>query len=181
MPQSVDDLSRVLQQLLERAESTYATRDHRVWEVWDQAVGPQVASRSRPVSLRAGRLTVAVANAAWMQQLSFIRDSLRDAVNRALGEPLVRDVRLRMAEAEAPPPPPRRPQGPPPWLGQDVPEEVIAAVDREVREIRDPEVREAVRQTRLRAEQMRRFREGREAARPRQSSGRRGRGGRGGS
>jgi predicted nucleic acid-binding Zn ribbon protein len=116
MPKSVDDLSRVLQQVLQRAEGAYPDQAHRVWEVWDQAVGPEVAERCRPLSLRSGRLTVAVTNAAWMQQLSFVRDSLRDAVNRALGVTVVKEVRLRMAEADPPPPPPRRPPAPPPWL-----------------------------------------------------------------
>lgn len=181
MSKSVDDLSRVLHQVLRKAEGTYPDQAHRVWEVWDQAVGCEVAERSSPLSLRSGRLTVAVTNAAWMQQLSFLRESIRDAVNRALEGDVVREVRLRMAEVEPPPPPARRPPGPPPWLAEDLPREVTEVVDRDVATIQDPEVREAVRQTRLRAEQIRRFRGDRAGGTPPQSSGRRGRGGRGGS
>ncbi|MEW6487860.1 MAG: DUF721 domain-containing protein [Thermodesulfobacteriota bacterium] len=181
MPKSADDLPRVLQRVLRQAEASYPDRSHRIWEVWDTAVGPDVAARSRPLSLRSGRLTVAVESPAWMQQLSFLRETMRDAVNRALGEDLVREVRLRIAEAEPPAPPPRDPARPPPWLAREVPAEVAAAVDREVASIRDPELREAVRQTRLRAEQMRRFREDPGDAPPRASSARPKRGGRAGS
>lgn len=181
MAKSLDDLSRVLQDVLRRAESSYPDRSHRVWEVWDAAVGPDVAARSRPLSLRSGRLTVAVESPAWMQQLSFLREAMRDAVNRAIGETLVREVRLRIAEAEPPPPPPRPAPGPPPWLSQDLPSTVSEAVDREVAVIRDPQLREAVRQTRLRAEQARRFREDPAAAPPPGSSRGRQRGGTAGS
>lgn len=179
MSQSPDDLSRVLQRVMRQAEASYPDRSHRIWEVWDAAVGPEVAARSRPVSLRSGRLSVAVESPAWMQQLSFLRETVRDAVNRALGEDLVREVRLRIAEAE--PPPPRNPAGPPPWLHREVPPDVAEAVDREVACIRDPTLREAVRQTRLRAEQLRRFREAPEGAPPRARSARPRRAGPGGS
>jgi hypothetical protein len=181
MTKSPADLTRVLQRVLRQAEASYPDRSHRIWEVWAAAVGPEVAARSRPLSVRAGRLTVAVESPAWMQQLSFLRETLRDAVNRALGENLVREVRLRIAEAEPAAAPPRRSPEPPPWLGREVPAEVAEVVDREVACIRDPELREAVRQTRLRAEQARRFREDPGDAAPPASSPRRRRGGRVGS
>ncbi len=180
MAKSVDDLPHLLHQVLRRAEAGYPDQSHRVWDVWARAVGPEVAERSQPLSVRAGRLTVAVANAAWMQQLSFLRESIRDAVNAALGVALVKEVRLRIAETEAPRPAVHQPSGPPPWLSQELPAGVVRAVEREVEAIQDPEVREAVRQIRLRAEQVRVFREDRAAAPPPESSGPRRRGGRGG-
>ncbi|MBE0618780.1 MAG: DUF721 domain-containing protein [Proteobacteria bacterium] len=179
MTKSLDDLPRLLHQVLCQAEASYPDQAHRVWDVWERAVGPGVAERSRPLSLRSGRLSVAVANAAWMQQLSFLRESIRDAVNNALGEQLVKEVRLRIAEAEAPKPPTHRASGPPPWLSQPLSPEVVRAVAEEVEAIRDPEIREAVRQIRVRAEQVRRFREGPATAPPLGSSARRQRGGRG--
>jgi len=180
MTKSVEELPQLLQGALRRAEASYRDRAHLVWDVWSAAVGPELARRSRPQSLRAGRLTVAVANASWMQQLSFLRESIRDAVNRALGEPLVREVRLRMAETEAPRPV-HRPAAPPPWLDQPVDEQARARVEAEVAAIRDPELREVVRQVRIRAEQVRLFREAPAAGPPRRSSGTRRRGGKEGS
>src|SRR5262249_56053386 len=49
-----------------------------------------------------GVLYVRVANAAWMQELSFLRDALVDKANRVVGEggdggpPLIRSVRLHV-------------------------------------------------------------------------------------
>jgi len=170
MDRSPEDLPQLLHKLLRRAEASYRDRSHLVWEVWEAAVGPELARRSRPHSLRAGRLIVAVASAAWMQQLSFLRESIRDNVNRALGQPLVREVRLRMAETEAPRPV-HQPSAPPPWLDQQVDKRTRDAVDREVAAIADPELREAVRQTRIRAEQVRLYREPPTAPPPQPSSG----------
>lgn len=169
------ELPQLLHQILRRAEASYRDRAHLVWEVWENAVGAELAHRSRPQSLRAGRLTVAVANAAWMQQLSFLRESIRDNVNRALGQPLVREVRLRLAETAAPRPP-HQPSAPPPWLTQPVDAHTREVIEREVAAIADPELREAVRQTRIRAEQVRLYRGSPTAPPPRASNGRRDRG-----
>jgi hypothetical protein len=178
MSDRASDLSHLLQTVLRRAEASYPDRAHRVWEVWEEAVGPELAKRSAPLSLRRGRLVVAVTTAPWMQQLSFLRETIRDSLNRALGHDLVREVRFRLATPE-PAPPPRAPAPPPPWLDQPLDPAALAAIDEEVSVISDLEVRRVVREARCRAEQVRRFREGREATPPRGSSGRRGRGGRG--
>jgi hypothetical protein len=147
----------LVHEILGRAEASYSDRAHLVWEVWERALGPDLARRSYPVELRRGRLLVAGPNAAWVQQLSFLREQIRQAVNRALGEELVREVRLRVAEID--PPKPRPPAAPPAWLDEPVGAPVLAAIADEVATIADPELREAIRQVRLRAEQVSRYRE----------------------
>lgn len=166
---NTDDLSGPLSTLLRRAEASYPDRAHKVWEVWEESVGPDVAKRSYPLSFRRGRLVVAVSAAAWMQELSFLRELIRDSLNRALGADLVTDIRLRVAEAE-PPPAPRTPAPPPPWLSETLPGESLEKIERELSTIRDPELRDAIRQVRVRAEQVRRFREDRAEAPPPPSS-----------
>ena len=144
-------------------------RSHRVWEVWEEAVGPDVAKRSSPLALRHGRLVVAVTTAPWVQQLSFLRETIRDSLNRAIGQDLVRDVRFRLAER--PPAPRVRTRAPPPaWLDEPLEPAFLANLEEDVSIIHDPEVRRAVRQARRRAEQVRRFRERQGVAQPLGSS-----------
>ncbi|MBI5015651.1 MAG: DUF721 domain-containing protein [Deltaproteobacteria bacterium] len=165
------DLPALLRELLRRAEASYPDRSHRLWEVWEEAVGADVAQRAYPLELRRGRLTLAVATAPWMQQLSLLREQLREAVNRALGTELVRDVRFRLCPPE-PPPPPRSAATPPAWLGEPLDPEVHAEIDAELAPIGDPALRASLRQVRVRAEQARRYRQRREAAEPPPSTGR---------
>ena len=79
-------------------------REGRIWLLWDRVVGAQIASRARPARFSAGVLTVAVASAPWMQQLTFLKRGLLERLNAALGEPLVTDIYLRAANPDTPPP-----------------------------------------------------------------------------
>jgi hypothetical protein len=75
-------------------------KEGSIWQVWDCAVGKQIASRARPVSFRAGTLTVAVSSAPWMQQLTFLKKGIMEKLNGLLGEELVLDIYLKAGKAE---------------------------------------------------------------------------------
>ncbi|GAB4255833.1 MAG: DUF721 domain-containing protein [Deferrisomatales bacterium] len=169
-PSRPSGLAEPLRKLLRRVEAGYPDRAHRIWEVWETAVGPDIAKRSCPTSFQGGRLLVSVSTAPWLQQLSFLRETIRDAVNGALGAPLVTEVRLRLG-AVAPPPAPRSAPAPPSWLAEPLPQEVLRRIERELEPVADPQLRETLRQVRVRAEQVRRFREDRASAPPPESSG----------
>ena len=70
-------------------------KDLVIWESWDQAVGPAIAARTRPLRLVGGVLTVVVASGPWMQQLSFMKTELRDRINTTLGDDRVREIVLK--------------------------------------------------------------------------------------
>jgi predicted nucleic acid-binding Zn ribbon protein len=178
VPQQMSGIRTLIQTLLRRAEASYPNQAHRVWEVWEEAVGPDVAKRSSPLSLRRGSLLVGVVNAPWMQQLSFLRETIRDSVNRRLEQDLVREVRFRLAEIE-PGSGIRKAPAPPPWLDHRLDARTLASIEDEVSTIGDPELRDAVRQARIRVEQFREFTDGREGAPPPGSGRTRFSGGRG--
>lgn len=151
----------MLGDLVSSVEASYPDRAHLVWDVWEGAVGHELARRCQPLELRRGRLTVAACNPAWMQQLSFLRGRIQEALNLALGQELVREIRFRVAEV--PPPAAPVPSRIPAWLSEPVEDLVRAAIDAEVAAIADPTLRETVRQVRVRAEQVRRHRQRQEA------------------
>lgn len=61
---------------------------------WADAVGPEIARRSRAISYRDGRLTVEVAGSVWMHHLAALKPHLLAAVNRITGaqDPVIRDI-----------------------------------------------------------------------------------------
>lgn len=67
-----------------------------VWPAWEQAVGPQVARRARPVAMRDGVLYVNVAHPVWLQELTPMRDALLHRVQKLAGATIVRELRLRV-------------------------------------------------------------------------------------
>lgn len=73
-----------------------------MWKRWPELVGPSVSAVSEPVSLRNGTLYIWVKNAAWMQQLVFARDQIKNTLNQKLGENVVQAVQLTLDRRSVP-------------------------------------------------------------------------------
>jgi hypothetical protein len=72
-------------------------------DVWNKAVGPQIASQSRPEHVRREILLVKVANSVWMQQLHFLKEEIIGKVNTVLGKTSVKDIRFAIGQLPASP------------------------------------------------------------------------------
>jgi predicted nucleic acid-binding Zn ribbon protein len=73
-------------------------REAKIWQVWAETVGPQIASKAEPLAIRDGVLTIRVASSPWLQQLSFMKPDLMEHLNRAVGEPLVTDLFFKVGK-----------------------------------------------------------------------------------
>lgn len=67
----------------------------KIWQIWDRAVGSQLASKAKPTRFNSGLLTVAVSSAPWMQQLNFMKRDIAQRLNQMLGKELVREIYLK--------------------------------------------------------------------------------------
>ena len=114
-------------------------REAAIWQVWDAAVGEQVARRARPVAIRDGLLTVTVSNAPWMQQLTFLKKKIIDSVNERLGEDLVRDILLKAGRQEEP----AQPEVPWQQRTRTLSAEERRQIEDEATAVTDPELRAA--------------------------------------
>jgi predicted nucleic acid-binding Zn ribbon protein len=77
-----------------------------LWTFWEREVGEAIATRAQPASFRAGVLAVRVSSAAWMQELQFMKEEIRERLNARLGEDLVRDIYFVSGPATEPRPAP---------------------------------------------------------------------------
>ncbi len=64
---------------------------------WEQAVGSAIAERARPVSERAGVLTVACESSVWAQELDLMSAAILERLNERLRDSRI--VRLRCVAA----------------------------------------------------------------------------------
>ena len=62
---------------------------------WEEIVGTAIARQAQPGGIRNGVLWIAVSDAAWRQELSLMRTELAAKINAALGEEIVKEIRLR--------------------------------------------------------------------------------------
>jgi hypothetical protein len=123
--------------------------------LWPRIVGSAVAKIASPAQFRSGTLFIDVADSVWMQELKFQEGELIQRLNEALGEALVR--RLFFQLARVPPPDLDSPTetttaspAPPPLDSQQE-----LAIEREVAGVRDPQLREVLKDFRRRLLQAR--------------------------
>jgi len=61
---------------------------------WDHVVGPMVARHTVTVRLVRGRLSVKVDSAPLRQELTYMREALKEVLNRRAGRPVVQEIVL---------------------------------------------------------------------------------------
>jgi predicted nucleic acid-binding Zn ribbon protein len=122
-----------LRQVVQRIDPDRRLAAYRLWTFWADEVGPAVAARAEPAAYRDGVLSVRVHGAAWMQELQFMKEELRQRLNQRLGAALIRDIYFVSGPAPRPAPKPR-PKAPPPRAVEppvelpDVSDPALAAV-----------------------------------------------------
>jgi predicted nucleic acid-binding Zn ribbon protein len=123
--------------------------------LWPQLVGPTVAKIASPAQFRSGTLFIDVADNVWMQELKFQEGTLIGRLNDALGEPLVRRLFWQLARTLPPQPGPlsEAKTAPPAGIPLDPQQEL--ALEREVAGVRDPQLREVLKDFRRRLLQAR--------------------------
>ncbi len=68
----------------------------RLKEGWPDIVGPAIASHTAPQAIRYHTMTLHVDGAAWLHELSFLKEEIRKKINRQLGNNVVRSLRLKI-------------------------------------------------------------------------------------
>ncbi len=72
----------------------------RVWDIWGEVVGPQIAGKTRPEALRNGVLVVSVTSSVWMQELSFMKQKILDRINQRLASGTIREIRFKLGDIQ---------------------------------------------------------------------------------
>ena len=62
--------------------------------VWEEVVGEKIVKVTSPVSIKKGILKVKVKNPTWRNELSYCKEEIRRKLNKAVGEPVVADIRF---------------------------------------------------------------------------------------
>ncbi len=101
-------LSELLDPALKGAGLEATSTIWRIAESWPEIVGPRIATRAAPVRVRGDELVLAAPDAVWRQELTMLGPDIADRVNRNLGKPLIRRIRLISGDTRDPESPRRR-------------------------------------------------------------------------
>lgn len=94
--ESFTSLKDILSNLLNDSSLPFNPDDARIWEVWDEAVGPAIAEHARPSYVKKGRLRVDVSDPIWLQELEFVRETIKEKLNEELGRKAVKRIDFRL-------------------------------------------------------------------------------------
>ncbi len=151
-------IGEILQKFLKKRNIPYTSTDRRLVDLWTRAVGPQIAARTLPETVKRGGLYVRVSDPAWLHQLQFMKEEILLKMNELTGKEEFRRLFFSIGEIPAPPP---DVAVPPPGAPIVTP---LRKRDREmIREslaaLRDPELREILERVMVREISRRRERE----------------------
>ena len=93
----------VLGDVLKRVDPEQQMRVYGIWNFWSAEVGDLIARRAQPSRFRNGILFVTVATQSWMQELQFMKETIRGRLNARLGADLVRDIFFVSGKVESAP------------------------------------------------------------------------------
>jgi len=68
----------------------------RLFRSWEEIVGPEVAARSQPLSLREGVLRIQTDSPAWAAEVRYLAPELLRRTNAALGRELARELKVSL-------------------------------------------------------------------------------------
>jgi hypothetical protein len=98
MKERLKDLKTILGTMLRTMDSPPQREQFRVWDIWEEVVGPQIAGKTRPEALRNGVLVVSVTSSVWMQELSFMKQKILDRINQTLAPATIREIRFKLGD-----------------------------------------------------------------------------------
>ena len=62
--------------------------------IWDSVVGKDIARYTRAEKIEDGILYIKVRNAAWRQELTFQKETIKKKLNRSLEKEIVKDIKF---------------------------------------------------------------------------------------
>lgn len=96
--------SEVLQSLFENGKSPLSEQFMRwkLWAKWEEVVGPTIAKNAEPVGFQRGTLYVWVRNSTWMQQMIFMKDPMRETINKKFENNFVKYIKFTLDRRDVP-------------------------------------------------------------------------------
>jgi hypothetical protein len=96
-------IGEILRKFLKKRNIAHNVTDRRLINLWTRAVGPQIAARTLPETVKRGTLYVRVSAPVWLHQLQFLKEEILGKVNELSEKEEIRN--LFFSIGEIPPPP----------------------------------------------------------------------------
>ena len=89
-------LKEIISSLLNDPKLPFNPDDGRIWSVWEETVGSAIAQHAQPEWIKSGKLRVRVSDSIWLQELGFVKETIREKLNKRLGRKAVEIIEFRL-------------------------------------------------------------------------------------
>ena len=89
-------IQEILTKILKPGDLRQLELEARLRQIWEESVSPEVRQNTQLVDFSRKTLYVAVASNPWVQELHFLKPRILAAMQRELGEQVIRDIKFRM-------------------------------------------------------------------------------------
>jgi len=93
---SFTSIKDIISNLLNDPSLPFNPADARIWEVWDEAVGPGIAKHARPSWIRKGLLRVEISDSICVQELEYTAKTIKEKLNENLGGKTIKKIEFRL-------------------------------------------------------------------------------------
>lgn len=90
----VSSLSGELTSVMRSMGNTSRTVHPEIWARWLQIAGPDMYKRTFPTFYRGTVLTIGVSSSTWLQELSFLKNTLLDRLEEEVGPGVVTEIKM---------------------------------------------------------------------------------------
>ena len=102
MAKRIHRINKVLQKTLRKMDLDVKLEGYRIWLLWTDIVGEQIATRAQPERLRNRILFVKVSSSTWMQQLQTMKHLLLERIQKVIKQAVIEDIRFSLGEVASP-------------------------------------------------------------------------------
>jgi hypothetical protein len=141
----MDTIKTILEGLFKEEKLDQVIKVCRVFEVWNDAVGPRTARHSQPKRFHDHVLWVTVDNSTWMQELKFLEAKIRDQMNQHIGAPVIEKIRFQLGEITSSCNEMIKSDDAPAWHDIEIDESVRKDIEKEVAVLKDEGVKARLR------------------------------------
>jgi predicted nucleic acid-binding Zn ribbon protein len=94
-------ISEILKPLLKRFGLEAQIQIYTLMDQWEAFVGHQIASHTHPYQLKFHKLYLYVDSPAWMSQLIYLKEELKNKINKEVGAIWVQEIVMKVGTIEA--------------------------------------------------------------------------------
>jgi predicted nucleic acid-binding Zn ribbon protein len=89
-------IQEILNKILKPADMRQLEFQTRLRQVWEENISPSLGQQTDLVDFNGKTLYVEVAANPWMQELHFLKPRILAAMQRRLGENVIKDIKFRL-------------------------------------------------------------------------------------